>query len=298
MVRAAAGGDQRPTHRRGNTGSHLTVSELRSWTLLVVAVSFWSNIVRAYPHGGSFGLDTIAQSLMNEGGFNVAAWALIAAWSGGAVRREAASRRQIVATLAIGVVCLVPSRQATICALVALGAMFPLSRETPYGRQIAVLLFGLAAGMTWTSTYLFPLHAAVANLDVRVIKAVLDLAGQTASAQGNTVGEVQEGFGIEVLAFCASSFPLASVGLAFVVTTVYCGRLPRVADVPWLGAACLASVALTEVRLSLMAIGQSSYAWFHDGYGVTMYTLAALALAVLFPLLAVRQPRPRVEPVR
>ena len=42
--------------------------------------------------------------------------------------------------------------------------------------------------------------------------------------------------------------------MAFMVVMFYANRVPRLTDLPWLAAAMLTSVALTELRLSLMAI--------------------------------------------
>jgi hypothetical protein len=77
--------------------------------------------------------------------------------------------------------------------------------------------------------------------------------------------------------------------MAFMVVMAYAHHVPRLADLPWLVAALLASVALTELRLSLMALGDANYLWIHDGEGGTLYALSATALAVLFPVLAMRQ---------
>jgi hypothetical protein len=38
-----------------------------------------------------------------------------------------------------------------------------------------------------------------------------------------------------------------------------------------------------------MALGDANYLWIHDGEGGTLYALSATALAVLFPVLAMRQ---------
>jgi hypothetical protein len=64
----------------------------------------------------------------------------------------------------------------------------------------------------------------------------------------------------------------------------------QVSHLPWLAAACIGSIALTEIRLVLLAWNETSYQWWHNGSGVTVYTLALLGLAVLCPILATPGP--------
>jgi len=273
--------------RRDSIGNDiLTFGEFRGWTLLIAGAAYWGNVIRTSQSEDMIGLSSIARSIVNHGAFNIAAWAMIAAWVSQAGPRGFASRGQIAAGLAIGLLLVVPTRQTTIVGLIALGWTFAIPTGTGRDRQIATLLIALAVEMVWTSTYLLPLHSAVAMLDVRVCEAILGLLGDGIQAHGNLLENARAGIDLEVLSSCASSFPLAGVVMAFLVTMIYWGRLPRLADMPWLAAALLASIALTELRLSLMAQGPIDYTWIHNGEGVPLYTLSATALAVLFPSLA------------
>jgi hypothetical protein len=181
-----------------------------------------------------------------------------------------------------------PSQQAIVGALFALGITIILPPRTQHSHKVAVLVFCLAIELVWRSVYLLPFHAMIAIIDARICEAILTLLGQNMQVNGNQIENVRIGFAIEVLAPCASSFPLAGVCTAFVITIVYCGRMPRSADLTWLTLALVASVLLTEARLSLMSTGEAAYTWLHDGGGVVAYTLSALALAILFPAYAVR----------
>ena len=279
----------------GQAARGLTLRELRIWTLLILGLSYWANVVRTYRHDGPISLASTAQSVLSDGAFNVAAWAMVAAWAARVAPSSPASRRQIACSLAIGLLCAVPTRQTTIAALVVLGVTLAIYKGMHHSREPAALLGCLAIEMVWTSTYLLPLHNMVARLDAAACGAILNSLGQSVAVHDNMLDNVQTGFSVEVLGPCASSFPLAGVLMAFLVTLLYCNRFLRVADLGWLAAALLASIALTEARLSLMATGEASYVWLHDQGGATVYTLLALALAVLFPVLAILRPQATVE---
>jgi hypothetical protein len=268
--------------------SSLTVDELRRWSLLVAAVAYWANVIRSDPHAGPFGIFAATNSVLGDGAFNIVAWVLIAAWA----RRDiaaagAVSVRQIVAALALGLLFAVPTRQTTIVGLVILGIML-MPSHTRYGRQIAALIIGLAFEMAWTSTYMLPVHHAVATIDAETSGAILRFFGQAGHGQNNLLINDSANFRIEILSACASSFPLAGVSMAFLVVVFQWGRFPRLGDWPWIAATLLASLISTEIRLSVMAVGNAYYLWVHDGDGAMVYVLSTTILAVLFPMLAVR----------
>ena len=273
-------------------GKLLSAAELQRWTLLVVALAYWANVVRTTGEADATGLALLVDSVLARGAFCLAAWMMVA---GLACRTSTAaapaSRRHFIIAVAVCLLCAIPVRQSAIAAIVVLALMSARSMDRLGGRRMAALLFGLAAEMVWTSTYLLPLHDAVATLDAVVVRALLGLGGIGAVAHGNIVDNTGANFGIEILAPCSSSFPLAGIGLAFLVTTIYQGRLPCRRDLSWLAGGLLASIALTEIRLTWMATREADYFWLHDGGGVTLYTLAAVSLAALFPLLASRTPR-------
>ena len=276
----------RTSFRPAASTNPISLGELHVWTILLAGVAYWGNIARNSGYDVSISPTSLTDAFFGRGAFTIAAWAMVVVWVRAAAPRGSASRQQIATAMAIGLLCMIPTRQTTIAALLVLGVVLAMPSGTRRGRQVAALLICLAIEMVWTSIYLLPLHDAVATLDVRAVQALLSLAGQTVSVHGNVVVNESAQFSIEVLAYCASSSPLASVGMAFVVTTLYCGRLPCRADLPWLAGALFASIALTELRLSLMTLGESNYLSIHDGDGGTVYTFFALGLAVLFPLVA------------
>jgi Transmembrane exosortase (Exosortase_EpsH) len=194
-----------------------------------------------------------------------------------------ASPRLVLTALGLGLLCAVPVDPALVLALAALGSGVLLQSDvTGAGRQAGLLLLVLAG--SWASPDLRPLHVAIAHWDAQTVGWVMHLAGASVVVRGNLV--INGNFAIEVLSDCASSAPLAQVILAFVVIALYRRGSCRRADAPWLLASLLASVVLTEIRLSLMAISHADYSWWHDGLGVTVYGLVALAPAIAFPLLS------------
>ena len=267
----------------------LPVGKLYTWALLFIGVSYWGNVLRTFPHGADGHFVWILNGVLGNGAFNIAAWVIIAVRIRGIAPTGMASRKQIALIMAIALMCIVPRTQATVGPLLVLGIVLARTSGTRYGQDVAILLLGIAAELIWGSFYMLPLHASVAKLDAQAVAALLSLARQSVLAHGNVVANVSAQHSIEVLGFCASTFPLAQLGLAYLVTNVYCGRRPGRGDLPWFAAALLASIALTELRLSLLALSGTSYNWWHDGEGAAVYILAVTAVSVLFPFLATRK---------
>jgi hypothetical protein len=132
------------------------------------------------------------------------------------------------------------------------------------------------------------LQVFVGRADAVICAISLGVLHMPAIAHANVVENLATNFSIAIYPACASSFPLAGVGLAFLVTCLYLGRSPRGHYVFWLGLSFIASILLTEIRLVLLGTDRSSYLWWHDGPGVSIYALGALGLAVVFPILATR----------
>jgi exosortase/archaeosortase family protein len=112
-----------------------------------------------------------------------------------------------------------------------------------------------------------------------------------ATVHANIVDNISANFSVAIWPYCASSLPLAGVSLAFLVMVLYLGHPPRRRHVPWLCMSFVGSILLTEIRLLLLATNEASYEWWHDGPGVSVYAVAALVLAVVFPILATRGDR-------
>ena len=264
-------------------------AELHRWLLLVIAIAYWANAASAPELAQAGGLALVLDSVLARGAFCLAAWLMI----GRAMTRTGTDPRpaaawQIAAAVALCLLVAIPARQTAVIALLIAGLMLFRAGKDSATRGVAILLLWLAAEMAWTSSYALPLHVAVAGLDARIVGAILRGLGIAAAAHDNIVDNLGGGFGLEILAPCASSFPLVGVGLAFTVTALFQGEMLSRRHLPWLGAAMLASIALTECRLTWMATDEATYHWLHDGSGGTLYTLAAVLLAGLFPLLATR----------
>jgi hypothetical protein len=286
-----------PSHERASAARQplgtrtFTLNESLNWALLIAGASYWGGVIRTYLHGREISLVSMAQCVLSDGAFNVAAWAMIAAWARRIMPLGLASRRQIASALAMGFVFAIPTRQATIVGLVGLGLTLAIRSGTQHGRLVAALLICLAVEMIWTSTYMLPLHTTAAAVDAQICSTILGLIGEAVQPHGNVLENLGAGIDVEILAFCASSFPLAGVAMAFLVVIFYWGRVPVFADLAWLAVAMLSSVGLTELRLSFMTLGEANYVWMHNGDGGTLYSLSATALAVLFPMLAIRRSR-------
>jgi hypothetical protein len=232
----------------------------------------------------------IATSVVDAGAFTVAAWIMIFARAGNVVTSRPASTRLVLAALGIGIMCVVPLRPVSVVVPAILGGTLLLSQQaTRSGRQAGLLLVALA--VVSVSYVLVPVHVRVASLDARIVAWMGRLVGMDAVADGNVVAHGD--FGLEILVECTSSVQLAQVALAFCVILVYRRGECRRSDLPWLLSALLASVVLTEIRLTLMLRSQADYFWWHDGSGSTIYLLAAMASAALFPFLATARPPTR-----
>jgi hypothetical protein len=260
------------------------------WALLLTGISYWANVIRTAPHEDTEGLSAVPRGVIQNGAFGMAAWMLIAVWAARMGSSERIPPGRVVLTVVIGLIGLVPSRQATIVMLAILGLEQWHSARTDAGQKIAALLIVLAIDMIWVSPYIEPIHAIFAILDASLVRGLLFITGTLAAAHLNIVDNATTGVSIEILARCSSSYQFGGVCLAFVVTELFFGKFPGRNDVPWLLRSLLASIALTELRLAWMTAGEQTFTWLHDGDGVTLYTFAAAILAMLFPILALRRP--------
>jgi hypothetical protein len=203
-----------------------------------------------------------------------------------------ASRRQIGVAFLAGAVALAPVRLATAVSLVILGVLLLSDRRAlQAGRQVALVLLALAFETVWTSPLLVLPHMFVSRMDAKICAFLFGLLNTEATVHGNVIDNVGANFSIEIWPYCTSSHPLAGVGLAFLVMLLYLGQVPRRRHALWLGMSIVASIALTEIRLLLLGTSEANYVWWHDGPGAPIYVLAALALAVVFPVLAAYDPR-------
>jgi hypothetical protein len=261
--------------------------EARLWAVLIVMVAYWANIVRLATDIAAPSFAAAIGGIVDNGAFDVFACGLVLVHVAAHTDRRPAARREILWTVLLGLIVLPPARLAAAAGLGVLGWRLAADRDAPRPlRPLRFVLFALALETIWMSPFLSPLHVLVGGLDARATAALLRALGQTAARHANVVENASTEFSIVIWPYCASSFPLADVVLAFVVIVLYRGRALRAWRLPWLGASLVASVLLTELRLVLLARDEASYDWWHFGPGVAVYTLAALALSVVFPILA------------
>ncbi|HTZ71780.1 MAG TPA: archaeosortase/exosortase family protein [Acetobacteraceae bacterium] len=262
--------------------------ELWTWCLTFVGVAFWCEVLRNSDAADPLAPAAMANSILDVGAFAILAWAMLAARARSLVCDELTSGRLIVGTVFVGLLCTIPFRQATTIALFGLAATLLWRRKaTLLGRQAGWLLLALA--LAWTSScYLGSIHALVARLDAHAAVFLLNHLGLDVTAQGNLMRRGD--FVVEVLSACTSSWQLPNVCLAFVVVVLFLRGSFRKTDLLWLALSLLTSVALNEIRLALMARGSAQYEYWHHGTGETIYGVAALAAATLFPLLASLDP--------
>ena len=262
------------------------------WSVLIVAVAFWANILRGTSPGDLPGLDSMIARVLENGAFDVFAWTLVFARITRLSEAGPASLFQIWTTFLVGAIALAPVRLATVVGLVILGGLLMRDRRVlPAGRQVGLVLLALAFENLWTSSLLASLHVLVGRVDARISACLFDLLDTEAAARANVVENISANFSISSWPGCASSFPLAGVSLAFLVFVVYLDQPLRRRHLLWLSMSFIGSILLTEIRLMLMTTSEASYHWWHDGLGASIYSVAALALAVVFPILATRDPR-------
>ena len=270
-------------HRRTRLGAY----ETRVWAILMIGFAFWANIVRTSNADGAMALAGIANAILDNGAFDVFAWALVLARFVAGRDDRPATPRAVLGTFALGVIVLIPARLPCALALAILGCALLTERDVPESvRRTSLIQFALAFEIVWMSPFLAPLHVLVASVDARITSALLGTIGDMAASHGNVVENSATDFSIVIWNYCSSSFPLAGVGLAFVVLVTYRGKALRIAHLPWLAASFVASAVLTEIRLVLLGTDEANYHWWHSGPGVSIYALAALGLSVLFPVLA------------
>jgi len=260
--------------------------ELWTWCLTFAALAFWVEILGASRASDPLGIQAVADSFIGAGAFSAAAWLMIIARIGKLELRDTAPAGLIMATLAMGLLCAVPIGMATTLALVLLGAALAAQPgQSRGGREIGYLLLGIAA--TCASRQIGWIHVAAARIDAQIVVRIVHLAGIPATVKDNLVGN--DHFTIEVLNPCASSARLAQVLLAYIVTAIWVRGTLRRSDLPWMAASLLVSIALTEIRLSLMVPSEADWYWWHNGPGRAIYEYVGLALAIAIPMAARRR---------
>jgi hypothetical protein len=279
-----------------NLSNRIGSREAGCWSVVIVAVAFWANIVRG--SGDLPGLGAMVTRVIDNGAFDVFAWTMVFARTTRMSDARPASWLQISTAFLVGGIVLAPVRVAAAAALGVLGALLLTDRRRlKAGRDVGMVLVALAFETIWTSELLDPLQVFVGRADAVICAFLSGLLHTDAIAHANVVENLTTNFSIAIYPACASSFPLAGVSLAFLVMCLHLDRSPRGHPVFWLGLSFIASILLTEIRLVLLATSRSSYLWWHDGPGVSIYALAALGLAVVFPILATwNEPRDECRP--
>jgi hypothetical protein len=273
--------------------ARMTLLETRVWALLMLGVSYWANVLRADSIGGSVSLGAVATTLINEGAFDLLAWFVIFENARSISKQRPASRLEILQTLLIGAMCVVPARQAVAaCMLCFALILYAGANSSVSARRISAVLSALSFEIIWTSPYLDFLHIATGKLDVRIVTTIYRGLGIPAHANGNVIYNGLDDFGIMVITRCSSSYMLAGAGLAFLVTALFRGRTVGRSGTLWLCGCLLGSVMLTEARLALMVRNEVAFEWWHNGPGCSVYSLAATASAVCFSIAATRKRAP------
>lgn len=267
--------------------------ELRNWTLLMIGVTYWANVARSTDPGEAVSLVSVANSVISEGAFNLLAWFVIFENARSKSLDDRASGRQMCLALLISAICIAPSKQATAMAMLTFGIfLYYQSKTEVFTRRIALILMVFAFEIVWTSPYLNFLHVGVGRLDAHAVAAIYNAFGYAIGAHGNVIENTPQQFSVIVIGPCSSSYGLVSICLAFVVTALFRHRDLHRSVLPWLGAACLASVAITELRLILTVESEAKYEWWHNGPGYSIYSVAATALVAFFAIMATRERQP------
>ncbi len=272
-------------------GNPMGIREVWVWSVGMVSVAFWADIVHARS-GDPLSLDSMIVGVLDNGAFDVLAWILVFARVSRMYEARPARGLLIGATFLAGAIVLAPVRLAPAVALVMLGGLLLRDRHArSAGREVGLIFLVLAFESLWRSPFMAPLHVLVGHVDASIDAFLLSLLKMEASAHANVVDNISANFSISIWPYCTSSLPLASVSLSFLVMVLYLGHSLRRRYVLWLCMSFVGSILLTEIRLLLLATNEANYDWWHDGPGVTVYAVAALALAVVFPILATRGDR-------
>src|ERR1700722_15701898 len=90
--------------------SRIGSREAGYWSVVIVAVAFWANIVRGT--GELAGLGTMVTRVLDNGAFDVFAWTLVFAQTARLYEARPASRLQISTAFLVGAIVLAPVRVA------------------------------------------------------------------------------------------------------------------------------------------------------------------------------------------
>jgi hypothetical protein len=273
---------------RGLISKPIGAREVAIWSVLMVSVAFWSNVMRASA-GDTPGLSNMLAHVLNNGAVDVLAWMLVIVRCGKLYTANPASMVQVSIAFLAGVIVLAPLRFASGLALTILGVLLLKDQHANRSaRDVGLIFVALAVETVWTSSLLQPLHVLVGTMDASINVLMLRLFNIGAMVHANAVDNISANFAIAMWPGCTSSFPLASVGLLFIAVVLFLGQPLRRFHLSWLVASLIASILLTEIRLVLLALNETSYDWWHNGPGLSIYTIVALVPAVIFPILATR----------
>ena len=198
--------------------------EVGIWSVLMVSVAFWSNVVRASA-GDTPGLSNMLAHVLNNGAVDALAWMLVIARCGKMYKANPASMLQIWIAFLAGVIVLAPLRLASGLALTILGALLLRDQHANRSaRDVGLIFVALAVETVWTSSLLQPLHVLVGGMDASINVLLLRLFNIDAMVHANAVDNISANFAIAMWPGCTSSFPLASVGLLFIAVVLFLGH--------------------------------------------------------------------------
>lgn len=232
---------------------------------------------------GSIG--AFVSAIIGSSAFVVAAWVLILWRANHLTQPRDSSLSDIMIAFGLCLLFALPALETKIFALLMFSwVLLFRGGVTPNGRQAGLLLAILALREAWHTPYLHPLDVAVAHADAPVVAWLANHLGDHVTVAGKIVGN--QAFSIDILAGCSSAFPLADVALGFFVVVIWFRGECRLADLSWLMLSLVASILLTELRLTLIVPNQMTYEFWHNGQGNTLYEAVALGITLLIPFLS------------
>ncbi|MHB2169113.1 hypothetical protein [Alsobacter sp. R-9] len=124
------------------------------------------------------------------------------------------------------------------------------------------------------------LHELIGRVDAEVLRGLLAEAGHQTTGVGPLVYVVGNDFAIDVMGACSSSHVIATVIAGYLIIVL--GRRGRLVpgDVSWITGLLVVGIMINWMRLLPTALSREGHAYWHDGDGAGLVSLAYGAMTI------------------
>jgi len=200
-------------------------------------------------------------------------------------KTQAIQSADLAVAIGLLILIIVPIAQLSWVALTGLSLyILVLTDNQPSRRRGAIILLATAVPMLW-SRILFNLFAnLLLEIDASLVGWLLGT-----NRVGNMVQFVDGSGYLVVFPACSSIANMSLAFLCWITISVSVRHKWSARDLLWGLLACISTVTVNVVRMSLMALSPAHFEAIHGPWGETIVSLIMLSLAIGISLLGVRR---------